>query len=126
MLKPSPRDMRSKLQQQKFVRVLFDEFHSESWTVSETRAAEIQPDRPAYSSYQQAADALAQLDFTIHRNTNSPLTMIDADVLALLHPCESKWEKTTSGNSPKLSSQEIDAVVTFVEKGGGLLVVSEY
>ena len=50
-----------KLQQQKFVRILFDEYHSESWTVSEARAAEIQPDRPAYSSYQQAADALARL-----------------------------------------------------------------
>src|SRR5436190_3600524 len=114
-----------KLQQQKFVRVLFDEFHSESWTVSETRAAEIQPDRPAYSSYQQAADALAQLDFTIHRNTDKPLTNIDADVLALVHPCESKWERTT-GNSPKLSPEEIDSIVAFVQKGGGLLVVTEY
>jgi Family of unknown function (DUF6421)/Domain of unknown function (DUF4350) len=114
------------LQQQKFVRVLFDEFHSESWTVSETRAKEIQPDRPAYSSYQQAADALARLDFTIHRNVDRPLTAIDTNVLVLLHPCESKWEKTTSGNSPKLSPGEIDAIVAFVEQGGGLLVVSEY
>ncbi len=115
-----------KPQQQKFVRMLFDEFHSESWTVSEARAAEIQPERPAYSSYQQGADALARLDFSIHRNLDKPLIAIDADVLALLHPCESKWEKTTSGNSPKLSPQEIDAIVKFVDQGGGLLVVSEY
>jgi len=113
------------LQQQKFARVLFDEFHSESWTVSEQRAAEIQPERPGYSSYAQAADALAQRDFTVRRNIDKPLTNIDADVLALLHPCESKWERTT-GHSPKLAPEEIDAIVSFVEKGGGLLVVTEY
>jgi len=116
----------TKLQQQKFVRVLFDEYHSESWTVSEARAAEMQPDRPGYSSYQQAADALAARDFSIHRNLDKPLTTIDADLLALLHPCESKWERTTSSNSPKLSPQEMEAIVRFVEQGGGLLVVSEY
>ena len=116
----------TKLQQQKVVRVLFDEYHSESWTVSAARAHEMQPDRPGYSSYQQAADALVARDFTVLRNLDASLTTIDADVLALLHPCESKWERTTSGNSPKLSPQEIDAIVRFVEKGGGLLVISEY
>ena len=115
-----------KLQQQKFVRVLFDEFHSESWSVSEARAHEMQPDRPGYSSYQQAADALAARDFTIHRNLDKPLTTIEADVLVLPHPCESKWERTTSNNSPRLSPQEIEAIAQFVEKGGGLLVISEY
>src|SRR5712671_6298164 len=113
------------LNQQKFARALFDEFHSESWTVSEQRAAEIQPERPGYSSYAQAADALGQRDFTVLRNIDKPLTNIDADVLVLLHPCESKWERTT-GHSPKLSPAEIDASVAFVEKGGGLLVVTEY
>ncbi len=116
----------TRLQQQKFVRILFDEYHSESWTVSESRANEMQPDRPGYSSYRQAADTLAARDFTVLRNLDKSLTTIDADVLALLHPCESKWERTTSGNSPKLSPQEIDTIVQFVEKGGGLLVISEY
>ena len=113
------------LKQQKFVRILFDEYHSESWTVSEQRAAEIQPERPGYSSYQQAANALAARDFTILRNLDGPLTKIDADVLALLHPCDAKWERTT-GNSPRLSREEIDSIVGFVEQGGGLLVVTEY
>ena len=112
-----------KAQPPKLVRILFDEFHSESWTVSESRAKEIQPERPGYSSYSQAALALA--DFSVLRNLDKPLTNIDADVLALLHPCDSKWEKTTGG-SPKLSSEEIESIAAFVEKGGGLLVVSEY
>src|SRR3989442_9383562 len=114
-----------KLQQQKFVRVLFDEFHSESWTVSEQRAAEIQPERPGYSSYAQAAGALAQRDFTVLRNIDKLLTKIDADVLVLLHPCESKWERTTGG-SPVFSREELDSIAGFVAKGGGLLVVTEY
>ena len=114
-----------KLNQQKFVRVLFDEFHSESWTVSEARAKEMQPERPGYSSYQHAADVLAARDFAVHRNLDKPLTRIDADVLAILHPCESKWERTTGG-SPVFSREELDAISKFVEQGGGLLVVTEY
>jgi hypothetical protein len=110
----------------KLARVLFDEFHSESWTVSAARANEMQPDRPGYSSYQQAADVLAAGDFSIHRNLDQPLTKIDANVLVLLHPCEPKWERTTSGHSPKLSPDEIESIIQFVEKGGGLLVISEY
>src|ERR1044071_1059975 len=111
------------LKQQKFVRILFDELHSESWTVSEKRAGEIQPDRPGYSSYAQAAESLT--DFNVLRNIDKPLTTIETEVLALLHPCDSKWERTTVG-SPRLSAEEIEAVVAFVEKGGGLLVVTEY
>jgi hypothetical protein len=114
-----------KLEPPKFIRVLFDEFHSESWTVSGQRAAEMSPDRPGYSSYQQAAETLDQRDFTIQRNVDRPLTRIDADVLAVLHPCDSKWERTTGG-SPVFSREELDAIAGFVEHGGGLLVVTEY
>jgi hypothetical protein len=115
----------TRLQQQKFARILFDEFHSESWTISETRAKQMQPDRPGYSSYQQAAHALAGRDFDVLRNLDRPLTTVDADVLALLHPCDSKWERTTGG-SPRLSTEELENIVKFVEQGGGLLVVTEY
>ncbi len=114
-----------KLEPPKFIRVLFDEFHSESWTVSEPRAQEMSPDRPGYSSYAQAADALAQREFIVLRNTDRPLTTVDADVLALLHPCDPKWERTTGG-SPVFSREELDAIAGFVERGGGLLVVTEY
>jgi hypothetical protein len=113
----------------KFVRVLFDEYHSESWSVSEARAQEVQPEYPLNSSYQIAANILAAGDFTIRRNPDKPLhrdVLAEADVLVLLHPCDPKWERTTSTNSPKLSEDEIADVQEFVRAGGGLLIITEY
>jgi len=63
----------SALAQRKSVRVLFDEYHSESWSISEARAREMQPEYPHNSSYQIAADTLAASDFTVHRNLDKPL-----------------------------------------------------
>src|SRR5271154_3504946 len=100
----------SLLTQRKSVRVLFDEYHSESWSISEARAREMQPQYPLNSSYQITADALASSDFTVYRNLDKPLQrdVLDAtDVLVLLHPCDPKWERTTSTNSPRLSEQEM-------------------
>ena len=119
----------SVLTHRKFVRVLFDEYHSESWSASETRAREMQPEYPLNSSYQTAANILAAGDFTIQRNPDKPLrrdVLAEADVLVLLHPCDPKWERTTSTNSPKLSEEEIADVREFVRAGGGLLVITEY
>jgi hypothetical protein len=117
-----------KITQRKIARVLFDEYHSESWSVSVERARAMQPSDPANASYQRAADTLAARDFTIHRNLDAPLNrgqLAEADVLALLHPCAAKWERTTSANSPALSAEEIAAVQEFVRAGGGLLVIAE-
>src|SRR5258707_12866290 len=89
----------SALTQRKLVRVLFDEYHSESWSISESRAREMQPEYPLNSSYQIAADTLAASDFTIHRNLDKPLVrdaVNGADVLGLLHPVNPRWERTTS------------------------------
>jgi hypothetical protein len=119
----------SALTQRKSVRVLFDEYHSESWSISEARAREMQPQYPLNSSYQIAADTLASSDFTVHRNLDKPLqrdVLTAADVLVLLHPCDPKWERTTSTNSPRLSEQELAGIHEFVRAGGGLLVVTEY
>jgi hypothetical protein len=113
----------------KSVRVLFDEYHSESWSVSEARAREMQPEYPHNSSYQIAADALAAGDFAIRRHADKPLrrdVLSEADVLVLLHPCDPKWERTTSTNSPELSETEIAYVQEFVRAGGGLLIITEY
>ena len=113
----------------KLVRIVFDEYHSESWSVSAARAREIQPDDPANASYQIAADALNARDFRVERNIAAPLSaeaLADAGVLALVHPCDPRWERTTSANSPALSAQEIDDVLEFVRAGGGLLVITEY
>jgi hypothetical protein len=113
----------------KIVRVLFDESHSESWTVSAERAREMQPENPANSSYQRAAALLSARDFSIHRNLHRSLerdTLAEADVLALLHPCDPRWERTTTPHSATLSPQEIEDILAFVRAGGGLLVVTEY
>jgi hypothetical protein len=113
----------------KLVRFLADEFHSESWSVSAERAREIAPEDPANSSYQMAADALTARDFIVNRNTAGPLTLdtlAGADVLALVHPCDPRWERTTSHNGPTLATDEIAAILAWVRAGGGLLVITEY
>ena len=117
-----------KITQRLIARVLFDEYHSESWSVSAERGRAMQPADPANASYQAAADALAARDFFIARNVDAPLDrtrLANADVLALLHPCDAKWERTTSRNSPALSPEEIAAVQDFVKAGGGLMVIAE-
>lgn len=116
-------------EQRKIVRVLFDEFHSESWSISDERAREMEPDRAGNSSYHLAARALVARDFTVSRNIAQPLlaeALVDTDVLVLPHPCDARWERTTSHGSPALSQQEIEAIQSFVRAGGGLLVISEY
>ena len=113
----------------KHARVLFDEYHSESWSISAGRARQMQPEDPANASYQRAADALAARDFLVRRNIDAPLTpeaLAETDVLALVHPCDPRWERTTSANPPALSAKELDAVLGFVRAGGGLLVITEY
>ncbi len=113
----------------KLIRFLADEFHSESWSLSAQRAAEFAPDDPQNSSYARAADALAARDFSVQRNRDAPLDakmLADADVLALLHPCDPRWERTTSSAPPALAPEEISAVLAWVRAGGGLLVVTEY
>ncbi len=113
----------------KYARVLFDESHSESWSISGERAREMQPENPANSSYQRAAEALAARDFVVSRNVALPIesaALAAADVLVLAHPCDARWERTTSPGSPALSPQEIADVLAFVRAGGGLLVVTEY
>lgn len=115
--------------QRKTVRVLFDEWHSESWSCSVGRAREFQPEHPAGASYQCAADALAGRDFLIERNVIAPLsaeTLTGVGVLVLPHPCDSRWERTTSQNSPAFSADEIEAVHAWIRAGGGLLVITEY
>lgn len=113
----------------KIIRFLADEFHSESWSVSVERAREISPEDPLISSYQKAGDALAARDFTVSRNTSEPLTqplLANADVLALVHPCDPHWERTTSANPPSLSNEEVADILKWVNAGGGLLIITEY
>lgn len=113
----------------KHVHVLFDEYHSESWSISRARASEINPQNPSESSYEKAGKALEIRDFVVDRNVDRPLlgdVLGLTNVVVLLHPCDPKWEATTSNQSPKLSKEEIAQLHDFVFCGGGLVVLTEY
>ena len=117
------------LDQRKAARVLFDESHSEAWTIRPDTAREMQPSHPEDSSYALAAQALADRDFSVAANLAGPLTepaLRGADVLVIAHPSDPKWERTTGdGLSPRLAAEEIEAIVAWVAGGGGLIVLGE-
>jgi uncharacterized protein DUF6421/uncharacterized protein DUF4350 len=114
-------------QRQKSARVLFDEAHSEAWTIRPDVAASIQPAHPGDSSYGKAAAALAERDFDVDAHTGplEPDALAKADVLVIAHPSDPKWESTVNGGSPVLSPTEMNAVDAFVRGGGGLIVLAE-
>jgi Family of unknown function (DUF6421) len=112
----------------KSARVLFDESHSEAWTIRADVAAAIQPSHPADSSLARAAAALAAREFEVAAHTEGPLTsdvLSKTAVLVIAHPSEPKWEATVDGGSPLLSEAELDAIEAFVRDGGGLVVLGE-
>ena len=109
-------------------RVVFDEYHSEAWTIRPEMARAMQPAHPGDSSYALAAGALAERDFVVAPNVEQPLTaetLRDAEVLVIAHPSDPRWEKTTGQGSPRLSPAELDAIEAFVAGGGGLIVLGE-
>jgi hypothetical protein len=109
-------------------RVLFDEAHSEAWTIRPELAREIQPAHPGDASYAIAAQALAARDFVVSANVDEPLnerTLESCDVLVIAHPSDPAWERTTGSGSPRLTDSELNAIANFVERGGGLIVLGE-
>jgi Family of unknown function (DUF6421)/Domain of unknown function (DUF4350) len=109
-------------------RVLFDEAHSESWSIRSEVAERMQAAHPADSSLAAAAAALARRDFEVAANEASALdaaTLAGADVLVIAHPSDPRWEATTGVGEPRLSAAEIDAISAWVESGGGLIVLGE-
>src|SRR5215217_3741631 len=89
------------LTQPKVARILFDESHSEAWTIRRELAEQMQPSHPEDSSY------------------------ASADVVVIAHPSDPKWEATTQTGRPTLRDDEIDALDEYVRGGGGLIVLGE-
>ncbi len=117
-----------RLTQPKMARVLFDESHSEAWTIRRDLARQMQPAHPEDSSYALAAERLASRDFDVVPNADRALTrdtLAGADVLVIAHPSDPKWEATTNTRPPRLSEHELDAIEEFVRGGGGLIVLGE-
>ena len=82
---------------------LFDESHSEAWTIRPELAARMQPAHPGDSSLAAAAAALAERDFEVAAHTDRPADrrrLADADLLVIAHPSDPKWEATTSTAPP--------------------------
>jgi hypothetical protein len=107
--------------------VLFDEAHSEAWTIRPELARSMQPSHPRDSSYALAAETLAS-DFAVTANVDGALTaerLGDVDVLVIAHPSEPAWERTTGIGSPRFSARERAAIERFVHLGGGLVVLGE-
>ena len=109
-------------------RVLFDEAHSEAWTIRPELARAMQPSHPRDSSYALAAAALLECDFAVAANVEDALSaerLRDVDVLVIAHPSDPAWERTTGVGSPRLSATELEAIERFVRSGGGLIVLGE-
>ena len=109
-------------------RVVFDESHSEAWAIRPEMARAMQPAHPGDSSYALAAGALTERDFVVLPNVEGALTeetLRGCEVLVIAHPSDPRWERTTGNGSPRLTSDEIDAIEAFVTAGGGLIVLGE-
>ena len=107
-------------------RILFDESHSEAWTIRRELAEQMQPAHPGDSSYALAAETLANRDFDVAPNAERALTretLAGADVLVIAHPSDPRWEATTNARAPRLSDRELDAIEEFVRGGGGLIAL---
>jgi hypothetical protein len=105
--------------------LLFDEAHSEAWTIRPQVAQRMQPAHPEDASYAKAAKLLEERDFTVSAHAEGELKEIGADVLVIAHPSDPRWEATTEAGSPRFSAAEIAAIQRHVEQGGGLIVLGE-
>ncbi len=107
--------------------MIFDEAHSEAWTIRPELAGQMQPVHPGDASYARAAELLSEHDFSVAANT-APLdggVLDGCDLLVIAHPSDPRWESTTGIGSPQLTAAEQDAIHAFVRGGGGLIVLGE-
>ena len=108
--------------------VLFDEAHSEAWTIRPELAREMQPAHPGDSSYARAAELLRGRGFNVAAQSEGALAgdaLSGVDLLVIAHPSEPEWERTTGLGSPRFTGDELDAIEDFVRGGGGLIVLGE-
>jgi hypothetical protein len=111
-----------------FPSVLFDEAHSEAWSIRAQTVAEMNPRHPGDAGYLKAAAALRERGMRVDPHVSGPLTTValaDRDVVVVAHPSDGTWERVTGIGSALLSAEEIDALETFVRDGGGLVVLAE-
>ena len=111
-----------------FPSVLFDEAHSEAWSIRADTVAEMNPRHPGDAGYLKAAAALRERGMAVDAHTSgsfTPEALADRDVVVLAHPSDGTWERVTGIGSATLSPDEIDTLESFVRDGGGLVVMAE-
>ncbi|GII26951.1 DUF6421 family protein [Planotetraspora mira] len=111
-----------------FPSVLFDEAHSEAWSIRREVAEAMNPAHPDDSGYSTAAGILRRLGQTVAAHTQGPLdaSVLDPhDVFVIAHPSGDHWERTTGAGSPVFTAAELDAIEAYVAAGGGLIVLAE-
>jgi hypothetical protein len=111
-----------------FPSVLFDEAHSEAWSIRAETVAQMNPRHPGDAGYLKAAAALRERGMRVDAHISGPLTaaaLADRDVVVVAHPSDGTWERVTGIGSALLSAHEIDALESFVRDGGGLVVLAE-
>lgn len=109
-------------------RVLIDESHRQAWTTRPEVAALMNPVNPADASYVMAAEtaAAAGLEVAVHEAGElDDEALASIDVLVLPHAADDAWEHTVGTGSPRLTSNELDAIERFVLAGGGLVILAE-
>jgi uncharacterized membrane protein len=110
------------------ISVIFDEAHSEAWTIRPQVASEMQPVHPGDASYARAAELLSGHGFAVAANASAPLehgALDGCDLLVIAHPSDPQWERTTGIGSPQLTAAELDAIERYVDGGGGLVILGE-
>ena len=81
-----------------FPSVLFDEAHSEAWSIRPDTVAQMNPRHPGDAGYLKAAAALRERGMVVDAHTVGALTaeaLADRDVVVLAHPSDGTWERVT-------------------------------
>ena len=108
--------------------VVFDEAHRQAWSTRPEVAQRINEVNPADAGYVIAAQELRESGFEVSVHEAGSVTqasLAHTDVFVLMHASEDAWEGTTGSGNPKYSDAEIDALVEFVQTGGGLILFGE-
>ena len=111
-----------------FLRVLFDEAHSEAWTIDPATALAMNPVNPADAGYTQAADLLRGRGYEVAAQRDGEFTaaaLSGSDVVVIAHPADPDRERTTGVGSPVFTPAELDVLQSYVAAGGGLVLLAD-
>ncbi|OLE20420.1 MAG: hypothetical protein AUG49_25155 [Catenulispora sp. 13_1_20CM_3_70_7] len=111
-----------------FLKVLFDEAHSEAWTIDPKAALAMNPVNPADAGYTHAADSLRTRGYDVDAHRDGVFTaetLAGTDVMVIAHPADPARERTTGLGSPVFTGAELDALQAYVKAGGGLVLLAD-